>query len=210
LKILNLYAGIGGNRKLWGDEHQITAVELVPKIAQAYSHFFPNDKMVVGDAHQYLLDHFSEYDFIWASPPCQSHSKIRKNCLVGRGDAKPIYPDMSLYQEILFLKHSFGGKWVVENVRGYYEPLIAPQEIGKHYIWSNFPIVGPPRRTPKTNDRTQNNLIVRLQVLKGFDLHGVLVGQRQDQILHNCVDPDVGLYIFKSAFKEKQETLVGL
>lgn len=24
MKILNLYAGIGGNRKLWGDEHEIT------------------------------------------------------------------------------------------------------------------------------------------------------------------------------------------
>jgi hypothetical protein len=27
MKILNLYAGIGGNRKLWGDEHEIVAVE---------------------------------------------------------------------------------------------------------------------------------------------------------------------------------------
>jgi hypothetical protein len=33
LKILNAYAGKGGNRELWGDEHQITAVELNPKIA---------------------------------------------------------------------------------------------------------------------------------------------------------------------------------
>jgi DNA (cytosine-5)-methyltransferase 1 len=28
MRILNLYAGIGGNRKLWGDDHEITAVEL--------------------------------------------------------------------------------------------------------------------------------------------------------------------------------------
>lgn len=28
MKILNLYAGIGGNRKLWGNEHQITADEI--------------------------------------------------------------------------------------------------------------------------------------------------------------------------------------
>lgn len=33
MKILNLYAGIGGNRKLWGNEHEITAVELDPDIA---------------------------------------------------------------------------------------------------------------------------------------------------------------------------------
>ena len=30
MKILNLYAGIGGNRKLWGDEHEVVAVENVP------------------------------------------------------------------------------------------------------------------------------------------------------------------------------------
>lgn len=34
MKILNLYCGIGGNRKLWGDEHEITAVEFEPKIAE--------------------------------------------------------------------------------------------------------------------------------------------------------------------------------
>lgn len=32
MKILNLYAGIGGNRKLWGDIHHITAVELDPEL----------------------------------------------------------------------------------------------------------------------------------------------------------------------------------
>lgn len=33
MKILNLYAGIGGNRKKWGDDHEITAVELDEEIA---------------------------------------------------------------------------------------------------------------------------------------------------------------------------------
>ena len=55
MKILNLYAGIGGNRKLWGDTHEITAVELDPKIAKIYQDFFPKDKVIVADAHQYLL-----------------------------------------------------------------------------------------------------------------------------------------------------------
>lgn len=39
MKILNLYAGIGGNRKFWGDEHEITAVEAVPEIAEIYQDF---------------------------------------------------------------------------------------------------------------------------------------------------------------------------
>ncbi|NOR84997.1 DNA cytosine methyltransferase, partial [archaeon] len=129
MKILNLYSGIGGNRKLWGDEHEITAIELNPKIAKIYQDFFPNDIMIVADAHQYLLEHFEEFDFIWASPPCPSHSHIRKELGVEvRGNIKPIFPDMKLYEEILFLKGYFKGKWVVENVISWYEPLIKPFE----------------------------------------------------------------------------------
>ena len=77
MKILNLYAGIGGNRKLWGDSHEITAVEIDKDIASIYQTHFPQDKVIVGDAHQYLLDHYKEFDFIWSSPPCPTHSKAR-------------------------------------------------------------------------------------------------------------------------------------
>ncbi|HEC40865.1 MAG TPA: DNA cytosine methyltransferase, partial [bacterium] len=75
MKILNLYAGIGGNRKLWGDKHEIIAIEIDPKIAAIYQDLFPNDKVIIADAHQYLLEHFKEFDFIWSSPPCPSHSR---------------------------------------------------------------------------------------------------------------------------------------
>ena len=81
MKILNLYAGIGGNRKLWGEEHEITSVEYDPKIAEIYKKLHPNDNLIIGDAVEYLLEHFKEYDFIWASPPCPTHSRI-KICLL--------------------------------------------------------------------------------------------------------------------------------
>src|SRR3990167_10923497 len=136
MKILNLYAGIGGNRKLWGDEHEITAVENVPEIAKIYADFFPKDVIIIGDAHQYLLEHYKEYEFIWSSPPCPSHNKIRNEAGVGSGQNEPIYPDMKLYEEIIFLQHmfklensGFKGKYVVENVVSYYKPLIPPQEV---------------------------------------------------------------------------------
>ena len=136
IKILNLYAGIGGNRKLWNDA-DVTAVEINPDIAKIYSEFFPNDKVIVADAHEYLLNHYSEYDFIWTSPPCPTHSKMAF-CQSGWGNIR--YPDMKLYQEILFLKHFFKGKYVVENVVSFYDPLIEPVVFCRHYFWSNFNI----------------------------------------------------------------------
>lgn len=76
MKILNLYAGIGGNRKLWDElgDFDITAIEYKPEIAKIYQDFFPKDKVIVADAHQYLLDHFAEFDFIWSSPPPAHHT----------------------------------------------------------------------------------------------------------------------------------------
>src|SRR3990167_1794388 len=138
IKILNLYSSIGGNRKLWGNL-DIIAVEYNEEIAAIYRDYFPNDKVIVGDAHKYLEEHFGEYDFIWASPPCPTHSLLRKGLSMAAG-AKAVYPDMRLWQEILFLQGYFKGKWVVENVVTWYDPLIEPQERGRHYYWSNFDI----------------------------------------------------------------------
>ncbi|KKL95901.1 hypothetical protein LCGC14_1849900, partial [marine sediment metagenome] len=53
LKVLNLYAGIGGNRQLWPKECEVTAIENNKEIAKIYQDFFPDDKVIVTDAHQY-------------------------------------------------------------------------------------------------------------------------------------------------------------
>jgi site-specific DNA-cytosine methylase len=84
MKILNLYAGIGGNRKLWGDEHEVTAVENNEKIAKIYKDLFPKDQVIIADAHEYLLEHHKEFDFIWSSPPCPTHS-VCNNFLYAQG-----------------------------------------------------------------------------------------------------------------------------
>lgn len=192
MKILNLYAGIGGNRKLWGDEHEITAVEHKQDIADIYHDFFPNDRIVVGDAHQYLLEHFNDFDFIWSSPPCPTHSRVRFVATYdkeGNIRQKPVFPDMKLYEEIVFLKHYFRGLYCVENVIGYYEPLIKPQELGRHYFWTNF--ILPPFRA---NSRSHYDDIEKLEEVKGFDLSKYDV-PRKRLLLRNCVFPELGKHI---------------
>ena len=147
MKVLNLYAGIGGNRKLWEDV-EVTAVEWDKKIASVYQGFFPDNEIIVTEAQQYLLDNFLDYDFIWSSPPCPTHSTLRHLIHATPDKAKFVYPDMRLYQEIILLTHQCRGiKWVVENVFPYYDYLIRPSRtIGRHAYWSNFFI------TPKKCD----------------------------------------------------------
>lgn len=192
MRILNLYAGIGGNRKLWGNDHEITAVEYDAEIARVYADHFPNDTVIVADAHEYLLDHFKEFDLIWSSPPCQSHSSFRQNFQVRYRGVKPIYADMKLWQEILFLQHNFQGKYVVENVKPYYAPLVPPTaDVQRHYFWANFDI--PDMVFEKENLR--NAQIPQLQELHGFNLDGYKLPNKR-QVLRNCVLPALGKHVF--------------
>jgi DNA (cytosine-5)-methyltransferase 1 len=139
IKILNLYACLGGNRYKWDEvaDIEVTAIELDSELAKLYKERFPNDTVIVSDAHEYLLNHYSEFDFIWSSPPCPTHSRARFWGF-GKNGKKPIYPDMTLYQEIIFLQNHFNGKYVVENVIPYYEPLLIAQERDRHLYWTNI------------------------------------------------------------------------
>lgn len=188
MNILNLYAGIGGNRKLWGNDIDVTAVEWDEQVAAVYQHMYPNDKVVVSDAHQYLLDHFEEYDFIWSSPPCPTHSRINFTGTRGRD-----YPDMNLYQEIIFLKSWFKGDWVVENVIPFYTPLIDAYECDRHLFWSNKPISEfEPESKVVIRDMSK---ISQLEDALGIYLPDMpLKGKRQK--LRNCVNPETGLHVF--------------
>lgn len=182
MKILNLYSGIGGNRKLWGNKHKITAVELNEKISKKYKDLYPKDTVVVADAHEFLLDNYKEYDFIWSSPPCQSHSTT--NYFTQHIRKRPVYPLMSLYQEIIFLDNFFKGKYCVENVVSYYKPLIKPTKIGRHYLWSNFNI--PKIKQPKDDIGT---------MIKGHPNRA----NKKPLEERNAVNSELGLHILNQA-----------
>ena len=197
MKILNLYAGIGGNRKLWGEEHQITAVEIDEEIAGIYKGNFPKDNVIIGDAHEFLLTHYKEFDFIWASPPCPTHSRLN----FSRADKS--YPNMTLYQEIIFLKTWFKGKFCIENVIPYYEPLIKPSVmLGRHFFWSNFDI--------ETKEFTNIDVSRSTQEQLAKDLNMPIPRMCARLLLRNCLKPEIGLHILKQAFKTKQDNLFAI
>ncbi len=201
-KVLNLYSGIGGNRKLWTDV-DVTAVELVPEIAQVYQDFFPEDEIIITDAHQFLLENFQDYDFIWSSPPCPTHSQIRYRLGVLNDSAEPVYPDMTLYQEIIFLQYHAKGKWVVENTEPYYEPLIKPQVCGRHRVWTNFLVTEFKESGAGT---TRWGSLQDMQKLKGFNLDKYS-GVDKRTMLRNCVNPETGKHILDCARGNTQKTL---
>lgn len=199
MKILNLYCGIGGNRKgfILEEGDQVTAVELNPLIAEIYQKEFPNDKVIVGDAHQYLLEHFREFDFIWSSPPCPTHSKVRKKlAFKNKPDGtifeqnKPVYPDMKLYEEIIFLDNYFKGFYCVENVIPYYEPLITPQKLGRHLFFANFEL---PEGIVEARGSFDN--AKELADKLGYDTSSWR-NVKKTLLLRNCVEPEIAKLIY--------------
>jgi DNA (cytosine-5)-methyltransferase 1 len=200
MKVLNLYAGLGGNRKNWKD-CEVTAVEIDTRIAAVYQRQHPQDNLVIGDAHEYLRQHYASFDFIWSSPPCQTHSKMAK---ATRHKLRR-YPDMTLYEEIIFLRHFFSGLWVVENVVPFYTPLIPGKRLGRHMFWANFDfeVCDVPRPQGFINRADLAGKQALMDWLGIYYEENIYYGNNHcpAQILRNCVHPKVGEGIFNSALR---------
>jgi DNA (cytosine-5)-methyltransferase 1 len=198
ISVLNLYACLGGNRYKW-ENCNVTAVELDPELARMYQERFPNDTVIVADAHQYLLDHYKEFDFIWSSPPCPTHSRARFWRASGEdSEVKAVYPEMTLYQEIIFLENYFKGKFCVENVIPFYEPLIPGKKRGRHLYWTNFPLPNLLSKRDKTIMREKDEVRQWCEYHE-YDFYQYKGEQRTDKIARNLVDYEAGLTIFQCA-----------
>ena len=199
MNILNLYACLGGNRYKWDDvtNVDVTAVEWDEELAKLYQERFPKDKVIVADAHQYLLDHYKEYDFIWSSPPCPTHSRVRMS-QKNRANFIDKYPDMKLYEEILLLKHNFKGKYVIENVIPYYEPLIPALKRHRHLYWTNFnlPNILTERKVKMC---AGTNEVKNLCNFHNFDFYKYKGKQPTNKIARNLVDYEAGKTILETA-----------
>jgi DNA (cytosine-5)-methyltransferase 1 len=214
MKVMNAYCGLGGNRAAWPDYVKVTAIDTNEECLRVYADRFPQDEIVLDDAHSYILDHHEEYQdgLLWTSPPCQSHGRMMK---ASRHDTKK-YFDASLWQEIVLLQHFHTGKWVVENTRSYYEPLYPAQSVGRHQFWANFLIRAQDVHMP--DDFIFLGTVADTQKLKDFhncqyegniympDGNG---GKNHcpGQALRNMVPYQVGLDVFNSAMDDSQQEM---
>jgi len=212
IKVLNLYACLGGNRYKWDEvaDIEVTAVERDQELARLYQERFPNDKVIITDAHQYLLDHYKEFDFIWSSPPCPSHSRLVTS---NKNKIKMQYPEMSLYQEIIFLDNFFNGKYVVENVIPFYEPLIPSQKRGRHLYWTNFRLPSEINERPPIGISQGKDEVKRLCKFHDYDFYKYKGKQPLNKIARNLVDYEAGKTIFETALgimKSEKTTQISL
>lgn len=205
MKILNLYAGLGGNRFLW-DNVEVTAIEHDPVIAALYSKRFPKDLVLEEEVFQTLrAKEFSlDFDLIWASPPCQSHSQMMK--FPQSKTLRIPFPKLTeIYGLLIWLERYYTGAFVIENVQPYYKLLIPPTiRLGRHYFWSNFPIPKKQFGNPGKGHgklrgiiRTNTHELIKQNQLE--DIEKELLGiPRRDRLMRNCVDPRIGQHILSA------------
>lgn len=117
LMCLDLFCKAGGaghGYQLAGFE--VTGVDIVPQ-----PHY--QGRFVQADALDYLAQYGWQYDFIHASPPCQSHSNASRLA----GKHRKEYPD--LIPHTRYLLQSLGTPYVIENVVGARHALRNPIEL---------------------------------------------------------------------------------
>ena len=107
---------------------------------------------------------------------------------------------MMLYQEIIFLQHYFEGKYCVENVIPYYEPLIPARKRGRHLYWTNFNLPNNIAERSMTGViGVANDELNKLCEFHNIDVSSYKGEQRKTKIARNLVDFEVGKTILETA-----------
>ena len=115
---------------------------------------------------------------------------------------------MRLYQEIIFLDTHFKGKYVVENVIPYYEPLIHAKKRGRHLYWTNF-LLPSILSTRKSNFMEGEREVEKWEIFHEIKVSEYKGTQRKDKIARNLVDYEAGKTIFdivKGCYKANDNT----
>jgi DNA (cytosine-5)-methyltransferase 1 len=128
------------------------------------------------------------------------------------------FPDMRLYEEIVYLRQFCSSWWIVENVKPYYGALLEPTTVGRHLFWSNFEFTADD--VPRPKGFIQQTKVTKQDLHDWLDIHfekniyykwtdaeGVLHKNHCPfQILRNAVHPKLGLQILDAVLHLQKET----
>jgi DNA (cytosine-5)-methyltransferase 1 len=112
---------------------------------------------------------------------------------------------MKLYEEIIFLQNFFKGKFCIENVIPYYDPLIPAQKRGRHLYWTNFDLPSDLGERKKFKNMIETGDIKQLSEFHDYDFKKYKGKQRKNKIARNLVDYEVGKNILKVAIGQELE-----
>lgn len=119
MRILDLFAGTGSSTKAFEDRgHEVIHVELD-------EYFQAHERDVLSLTAEYLIGKYGQFDFVWASPPCQKFSVASLWKYWQKADPTPIPKHPSVYEAIDLMKHTLKlihdlnpKAWILENPRG--------------------------------------------------------------------------------------------
>lgn len=124
--MLDLFCGLGGASAAFREAGwEVIGVDIEPK-------FKPD---IIADLTDWHWEG-GAVDLIWASPPCQEFSTVRRPRIYD--------PDMSLVEASRrIIEEVAPDWWVIENVRGAVRFLgLNYQRAGAFYLWGNIPPLG--------------------------------------------------------------------
>jgi DNA (cytosine-5)-methyltransferase 1 len=102
------------------------------------------------------------------------------------------YPDMALYQEIIFLEYYYDGKYVVENVIPFYDLLIQGYKRNRHIYWTNFNLPSNLSKRKNPDLGRTKNVVDALSKFHDYDFRKYKGKQSIQKVARNLVDYEAG------------------
>lgn len=204
MRILDLYGGVGGTgigihevcQEEFGLEYDYMIVENDEEVIKYHALNCPRSHIYKEDAINWL-DKLENFDFIWVSPPCKSHSMAM---LFWSNTEKFRQIDKDLFKWIRKTRELKLPAIVVENVVPYYGFKYKPTcMIGRHVFWANFPILPfeVPKRPKAFDYMTKNDWC---------NYKGIIAATREQA--RAAVHPAIAGGIFKQFLQPKQKVLL--